>query len=421
MQIWARLNIKNVYHLFTFCSTDLTLNYLQSDICHAYQVLQSHGVTNIITMMYDDIANNSQNPFPGKIFNKPGYVDVYHGVKKDYTGSDVTSKNFLNVLLGDESAMTGIGSGRVLKSGPNDHVFIFYSDHGATGLVSFPNGGILYANDFIATLKEMNRQGLYGEMTIYMESCESGSMFDGLLPNNINIYVTTASNPYESSYACYWSNAVGAYLGDLYSVNWMENSDENDLTVETLAQQFQAIVANTDSSHPNQYGTMSISKEVVGRFLGMGPSSITKTETRHISHTDAVPTAEVTYEILKHKLQSATDEAEKQHIAKEIEQLLKNRQLFTEKLSSIMERSVIGSDIHVERIISTRQQLNLDKYNCYKEVTQHFSTHCYPIGQNEFVWKHLYVFANMCQMNIQPFTMKIAMNNVCQQMTTGVD
>jgi hypothetical protein len=31
-------------------------------------------------MAYDDIANNPQNPFPGKIFNKPAIsagVDVY--------------------------------------------------------------------------------------------------------------------------------------------------------------------------------------------------------------------------------------------------------------------------------------------------------------------------------------------------------
>lgn len=57
----------------------------QSDICHAYQILIKHGVpaANIIVMAYDDIANNSQNPFKGKIFNKPtnaqAGVDVYGG------------------------------------------------------------------------------------------------------------------------------------------------------------------------------------------------------------------------------------------------------------------------------------------------------------------------------------------------------
>lgn len=165
-------------------------------------------------------------------------------------------------------------------------------------------------------------------MTIYMESCEAGSMFYGLLPDNINIYATTASNPSESSYACYWDEDVGAYLGDLYSVSWLENSDENDLTTETLAQQFETVVTNTYLSHPQQYGNISISKEVAGSFLGMGNSLVTKAETQRNSHIDAVPTAEVTYEILKHKLQSATIKTEKQRIEIEIEQLLKVIQLW---------------------------------------------------------------------------------------------
>ena len=28
---------------------------------------------NIITLMYDDVANNSNNPFKGQLFNKPTY------------------------------------------------------------------------------------------------------------------------------------------------------------------------------------------------------------------------------------------------------------------------------------------------------------------------------------------------------------
>ncbi|KAL9996487.1 putative legumain protein [Helianthus debilis subsp. tardiflorus] len=35
----------------------------------------------------------------------------------------------------------------------------------------------------------------------YLEACESGSIFDGLFPQGLNIYTTTASNPYEDSWA----------------------------------------------------------------------------------------------------------------------------------------------------------------------------------------------------------------------------
>lgn len=62
---------------------------------------------------------------------------------------------------------------------------------------------------------------------IYIEACESGSMFEGLLPNNYNIYATTASNAEESSYATYCpgddSAGFDTCLGDLYSISWLED------------------------------------------------------------------------------------------------------------------------------------------------------------------------------------------------------
>lgn len=41
----------------------------------------------------------------------------------------------------------------------------------------------------------------------------------------VSVYATTAANPRESSYACYYDKKRGVYLGDVYSVKWMENSD----------------------------------------------------------------------------------------------------------------------------------------------------------------------------------------------------
>lgn len=38
---------------------------------------------------------------------------------------------------------------------------------------------------------------------LYIEACEAGSMFEGLMPTNIDVFVTTAANAEESSYATY--------------------------------------------------------------------------------------------------------------------------------------------------------------------------------------------------------------------------
>ncbi|XP_028056921.1 vacuolar-processing enzyme-like [Camellia sinensis] len=84
--------------------------------------------------MYDDIAFNEENPRPGVIINSPHGSDVYSGVPKDYIGDDVTVNNFFAVILGNKTALTG-GSGKVVDSGPNDHIFIYYTDHGGPGVL----------------------------------------------------------------------------------------------------------------------------------------------------------------------------------------------------------------------------------------------------------------------------------------------
>ena len=43
---------------------------------------------------------------------------------------------------------------------------------------------------------------------------------------SLPVYVTTAANGDESSYACYFDNKLGTYLGDVYSIKWMENTDQ---------------------------------------------------------------------------------------------------------------------------------------------------------------------------------------------------
>ncbi len=52
---------------------------------------------------------------------------------QDYRGPDVTAENFLSVLSGQEPTVIGT-SGKVVKSGPEDRVFVFYADHGAPGV-----------------------------------------------------------------------------------------------------------------------------------------------------------------------------------------------------------------------------------------------------------------------------------------------
>jgi len=251
----------------------------QADACHAYQIVHKNGIPaqNIITFMYDDIASDPSNPFPGQIFNKPTAagvpgVDVYKNVQKDYTGASVTPEIFLAVITGNSSYP---GVTKVLQSTSSDRVFIFFTDHGGAGLIAFPSE-YLYATDLINALKTMHTNNMYSKLVFYIEACESGSMFDGLLPSNWNIYATTASNPDESSWGTYcppqdFVNGVElqSCLGDLYSVSWMENSDAAG-PAETLEAQFVIVQNETTQSHVMQYGDETWTSLPTGDFIGEG-------------------------------------------------------------------------------------------------------------------------------------------------------
>uniref|UniRef100_A0A672N719 Legumain n=1 Tax=Sinocyclocheilus grahami TaxID=75366 RepID=A0A672N719_SINGR len=66
----------------------------QADVCHGYQIVHQNGIPDeqIVVMMYDDIAYNKKNPYPGNIINKPNGPNVYPGVPKDYTGEVIKRK-----------------------------------------------------------------------------------------------------------------------------------------------------------------------------------------------------------------------------------------------------------------------------------------------------------------------------------------
>ena len=349
----------------------------QSDIFHAYHVLVDvYGMKpeNIIVFAYDDIAQNKQNPFKGKVFNKPDPkgkgVDVYNGVKIDYKGEDVTSKNFLNVLKGDKEKMAKIGTGRVLESTKDDNVFVYISDHGAVGLFAFPSD-ILYASDLHDTLISMNQNKQYNKLLFYLEACESGSMFL-TLPKNINIYATTASNEKESSYAVYCDtdgivNGVNmnSCLGDEYSVNWMENSDLKQ-EGETIGEQFNITKKTTLRSHVTEFGDLSIKQLPISDFQGGNVEKATdeRSEFQRLPQKNRISSREVKLFHLVSKYNRTKKLEDLIELAKE-RQLMKTTDKFFKSFNFLLkvdnESSNYNSSIKSECL---KESINVYKAEC---------------------------------------------------------
>merc|ERR1719161_1647724 len=98
-------------------------------------------------------------------------------------------------------------------------------------------------------------------------------MFQGL--NVPGVYAVTAANAHESSWGTYCGTQakvngknINSCLGDLFSVSWMEDSDAEDTSRETLAQQFATVKKLTNKSHVLQFGETDFTSETVSEFLG---------------------------------------------------------------------------------------------------------------------------------------------------------
>jgi len=366
----------------------------QADVCHAYQVLHAHGIPdeNIVVMMFDDLANNAQNPTKGVVINHPDGKDVYKGVPKDYVGNDVNVQNFLNILTGNKAAMKGIGSGKVIESGPNDHVFVNFVDHGATGILAFPVGE-LTVKQLNDALNKMYTEKRYAKLVLYIEACEAGSMFRNVLSAKINAFATTASDYDESSYACYYDSKRATYLGDWYSVNWMEDSDKENIEKETLQAQFTIVKNITTTSHVMEYGDMTISKLVVGEFQGE-KATPAKTASK-VPFNRGAPSWEVPLDILYRQQADAKTEQEKENFKLQIDEMIEKRGHLETIVKKIVTRVSVSRE-HEERLTLTRptQLTNLD---CHHQLIKAFSRHCFDFGKNTYALKYAYVLANICE------------------------
>uniref|UniRef100_A0A1B6DRR5 legumain n=1 Tax=Clastoptera arizonana TaxID=38151 RepID=A0A1B6DRR5_9HEMI len=390
------------------------INYRhQADVCHAYQILHRNGIpdSNIIVMMHDDIAFSKDNPTQGIIINKPNGPNVYPGVLKDYTGKDVNVKNFLNVLSGNKTAMQGIGSGRVIDSGPNDHIFLNFVDHGSIGMLLFEDEELL-ASDFINAIEKMDADKRFKKMVVYIEACYSGSMFDNLLPDDLNIFVTTATDPHESSYAMYYDNKRNTYLGDVFSEMWMDDSEDENLAVESLNHQFQRVRTLTNTSHVEEYGDLDIGTTKLKEVIGFNPESL-KSRKSDRTKIDAVPQDHVAVALLTKALAWTDSPEEAKEIHGKLQQLFKKREEMNKMIRNILEKSIANVK-HLYKVLASRPSLTKRNIQCYEDLVKHLSSRCFSIAQNPYATTLVGKFSNLCNLpSFNSTIAKLAMNEVC--------
>lgn len=371
----------------------------QSDVAHMYGVLIDHKVDpdHIITIMAGDLPNNPSNPFPGTIFNHPGdnQRNYQEGLVIDYAEENhLTAELYINILLGNAekvAEISGIENPKVLKTTEKDHIFLYYIDHGGDNIVAMPEGGYLTSEMLVGTIKQMYEKKMYGKLVYYLEACESGSMWQ-TLPDNINAYALSSTYPDESSWGTYCppnddivdGKHIGSCLGEVWSCFWLEQDDTADLSKLTLQKQFDDAKEFTTTSHPLQFGDMSIANEFVGDYITevSGRRKFLRKDRFRVSQWNSRDN-----ELLYWK-NRALDVNDKEAYAKYMEVAERNLNVdryFSELVKKVMNSDDLLLNVHIPE----------KNWPCYNAVLEKYQT---TYGFNDYSLKYARTLANMCSL-----------------------
>ncbi|KAG2589406.1 hypothetical protein PVAP13_5NG236500 [Panicum virgatum] len=286
-------------------------------------------------------------------------------------------------------------------------------------LVRMPTYPYLYGDDLVNVLKKKHAAGTYKSLVFYLEACESGSIFEGLLPNDINVYATTASNADESSWGTYCPGEhpspppeYDTCLGDLYSIAWMEDSDFHNLRTESLKQQYNLVKDRTSAhntytygSHVMQYGSLNLNVQHLSSYMGTNPANdgnkfvegnSLPSFTRAVNQRDA----DLVYFWQKYR-KLAEGSPGKNDARKELLEVMAHRSHVdnsVELIGSLLFGSEDGP--RVLKAVRAAGEPLVDDWSCLKSMVRAFEAQCGSLAQ--YGMKHMRSFANICNAGILP-------------------
>lgn len=98
--------------------------------------------------------------------------------------------------------------------------------------------------------------------------------------------------------------------GDVYSVNWMEDTDNQNPADETIQAQYKVVKEETNTSHVQEFGDMQISKMFLAEFFGKKKAESFVPPPK-ASKADAIPSEEVYMKLLQKKVEKSSSLEEK--------------------------------------------------------------------------------------------------------------
>ena len=373
----------------------------QSDVLHMYQILTKFSnipKEKVILFLYDDLANCSLNPQKGIIINEPNGTNLYEGLdlSRDYTRSEVTVDNFLKVLKGDQQ-LAASGK-KVLKSGFDENVLIYYSDHGNPGFLNFPDT-ILSASKLNDVLQKLSAMAKFNQMVIALESCYSGSIFDqNLLKPNLGIYAITATNARERSFSQFLQNDT--YLSDVFSQNWFYSWIACEKENLTLAEQYEIVRRQTNQSHVSEFGDFGMANTTkLNEFLhptaDTAGKCLTKRQLDRLGDEVRLLSPSSDVELTKYViLEEKKGKLEGRHSL--LHEFLRVRHFLRRHVFGLAQRLARLLRLRTYSTLLDGDQAVIEDRECYERLVETYHANCFRLNEHTFLARYLQIFYIAC-------------------------
>lgn len=150
-------------------------------------------------MLADDVASNSRNSFPNKIFHKTPLVDnlFLEDIEIDYKGRAVTVDSFKSVLTGIHTG--NVPFGKQMHSNSNSNVLVFLTGHGGENFFKFQDFEEITSKEIGQIFTTMHQNKRYGKLLFFMDTCQASTMLTDL--NAPNVVSISSSVHGQSSYS----------------------------------------------------------------------------------------------------------------------------------------------------------------------------------------------------------------------------
>ena len=232
------------------CGSEGWYNYRhQADLLYVYNTLKANHYSDdeIILIMRDDIAFHPKNPHQGVIKIFPDGENLYHDVVIDYRADTLSTMDIEDILLGNKSERLST----VLESTDTDNVLLYWTGHGSDKGFSWLETGEKFTDEQMgATVQKMYEDKKYQSMLIFTEPCYSGSVVKAIEGTPLVLGISAASEN-ESSYADNFSNELGVWMCDRFTLNLIRIYEEHNYI--DLLETYKKLNTSTLGSHVQVY------------------------------------------------------------------------------------------------------------------------------------------------------------------------